>query len=245
MNTLKGIAFAFVVALVLSVAVQAQPIVCTQNGAVDSRPACFEPSLKIGGGSGLAVWSEAGTLQFQKDPDARYNIGSTTAKHTDKTLANVWHEKWEFHDGKLHVLKPMEVLYLGQPVQLGRPAPDEYGVGSLERMRAVVAEGVAQAAPFICGRNDRNPAPNIDLIQVSCIDWDAMRRVAPDYPWPAGKQTQVLVHVRDGDTVRVTVGNVSKFADLLRDAWGRLVALVPFDGVGHESVEVRVYRAVD
>ena len=104
---------------------------------------------------------------------------------------------------------------------------------------------LALAADPICGKDDRNPAPNIDLIQVSCIDWDAMRRVAPDYPWPAGKQTQVLVHVREGDAVRVTVDKVSKFADLLRDAWGRLVALVLFDGVGHESVEVRAYRAVE
>jgi hypothetical protein len=97
----------------------------------------------------------------------------------------------------------------------------------------------------ICGKTEQNPTAHIELIQVSCVDFDRLRAVAPGYPWPAGRVTQVLVHVRDGDAVRVTVDGVVKFADLVRDAWGRLVALVQFGGMDHEAVAVRVYRAVD
>lgn len=97
----------------------------------------------------------------------------------------------------------------------------------------------------ICGKDDRNPTANIDLVQVSCIDYGKLKAQAPEFPWPAGKVTQVLVHVREGDAVRVTVDGVAQFADLVRDAWGRLIALVVFDGVDHEAVAVKVYRAVE
>jgi len=97
----------------------------------------------------------------------------------------------------------------------------------------------------ICGKDDINPTASVDLIQVSCIDYDRLKAQAPQYPWPVGKVTQVLVHVREGDAVRVTVDGVAKFADLVRDAWGRLIALVQFDGVEHTAVSVRVYRAVE
>jgi hypothetical protein len=60
-----------------------------------------------------------------------------------------------------------------------------------------------------------------------------------------GKVTQVLVHIREGDAVRVTVDGAQKFADLIRDAWGRLIALIQFDGVNYKSVAVKVYRAVE
>ena len=109
---------------------------------------------------------------------------------------------------------------------------------------ACVARG--QDAPkSICGTDDRNTTANIDLIQVSCIDFDRLRAQAPDFPWPVGKVTQVLVHIREGDAVRVTVDGVQKFADLIRDAWGRLIALVQFDGAEHTAVAVKVYRVVE
>lgn len=97
----------------------------------------------------------------------------------------------------------------------------------------------------ICGTDNRNPSPNIDLIQVSCVDYDRLRAQAPQFPWPVGKVAQVLVHIREGDAVRVTVDGVAKWAELLRDAWGRLIALVQFDGVDYQVVKVRVYRAVE
>jgi hypothetical protein len=112
---------------------------------------------------------------------------------------------------------------------------------------ALRAEEIEKPAPgpTICGKDDRNPTANIDLIQVSCIDYDRLKAQAPDFPWPVGRVTQVLVHVREGDAVRVTVDGVQKFADLIRDAWGRLIALVQFDGVGYKAVTVKVYRAVE
>ena len=119
---------------------------------------------------------------------------------------------------------------------------------------ACVARGQEPALPpTICGTDNRNPSPNIDLIQVSCIDFDRLKAQAPDFPWPTGKVTQVLIHVRgemitsfdEGDAVRVTVDGVAKFADLIRDAFGRLIALIQFDGVDHTAVTVKVYRAIE
>lgn len=323
MNTVKGIALAFVVALVLSVAVQAQMPICNQNSAVNSVPAC----------SGEVVtWSvvPTGTLQLLKDGEGRYDVGKTGARHTDKTLAHVWHENWEFHEGKLHILKPMEVIYKGDAVQIGRTAPDkvpydsspgvapdtgpypivgstmyEYGpLGevtgvhndgcntttcyksglcssttaycvkagessviadhgmnpmpppravyakpehfdqSIDLSQAIVGAGAAQATPTICGQNVANQTQNIDLLQISCVDFSGLRAVAPGIPWPAKPKTQVLVHIRDGDAVRVTVGDQVQFADLVNDSERRRVAMLQFEGIDHTSVAVKVYREV-
>lgn len=98
----------------------------------------------------------------------------------------------------------------------------------------------------ICGTDNRNPSPNIDLIQVSCIDYERLRAQAPQFPWPVGKVTQVLVHVKEGDAVRITVDGVEKFAPIVADpAFNRRLALVQFDGVDYTAVRVRVYRAVE
>lgn len=110
---------------------------------------------------------------------------------------------------------------------------------------ALLLAVAALRAESICGIDRQSHSPNIDLLQVACVDYDALRAAAPQYPWPQGKVTQVLLHVREGDAVRVTVDGVAKFADLSTDAWGRRVALVVFDGVAHTEVSVRVYRAVD
>ena len=110
---------------------------------------------------------------------------------------------------------------------------------------AILLAIAALRGESICGKDDRNPTANVDLVQVSCIDFDRLRELAPQHPWPVGRVTQVLVHIREGDAVRVTVDGVQKFADLIRDAWGRLIALVQFDGVEHAEVSVRVYRAVE
>ena len=99
--------------------------------------------------------------------------------------------------------------------------------------------------PSICGLDKQNPTANIDLVQVSCVDYDRLRELQPSAPWPKGQVTQVLVHVREGDAVKITVGGVAQFAELVRDSEGRLIALVQFDGAGHTSVDVKVYKAVD
>lgn len=110
---------------------------------------------------------------------------------------------------------------------------------------AILLAIAALRAESICGRDDRNPTPNVDLVQVSCVDFDRLRAQVPDFPWPVGKVTQVLVHIREGDAVRVTVDGVARFADISTDAWGRRVAMVVFDGVEHTEVSVRVYRAAE
>lgn len=110
---------------------------------------------------------------------------------------------------------------------------------------ALLLAVAALRAESICGLDRPQHSPNIDLLQVACVDYDALRAAAPQYPWPTGKVTQVLLHIREGDAVRVTVDGVAKFADLSTDAWGRRVAMVVFDGVEHTEVSVRVYRAVD
>jgi hypothetical protein len=110
---------------------------------------------------------------------------------------------------------------------------------------AILLAIAALRGESICGKDDRNPTPHVDLVQVSCIDFDRLRAQAPDFPWPVGRVTQVLVHIREGDAVRVTVDGVQKFADLIRDAWGRLIALVQFDGAEHTAVAVKVYRVVE
>ena len=110
---------------------------------------------------------------------------------------------------------------------------------------AFVVKGQDAKPTSICGMDMKTPEANTQLIQVSCVSFDKFRELAPEYPWPAGKVTQVLVHAREGDVVRVTVGTLTQYADLSRDAWGRLVALVQFDGVEHTDVSVKVYRAVE
>jgi hypothetical protein len=96
----------------------------------------------------------------------------------------------------------------------------------------------------ICGLQTSNA--KFDLIAVACLDTNALRGLGvPIPPGTADRQTQVLLHIREGDAVRVTVDGVAKFADISIDAWGRRVALVVFDGVEHADVNVRVYRAVE
>lgn len=110
---------------------------------------------------------------------------------------------------------------------------------------AIAALRGQDAPKSICGMDNKNPTANIDLVQVSCVDYDRLRELAPQHPWPTGKVTQVLVHVREGDAVKITVGGVAKFSELIKDAWGRSIALIQFDGAEHLSVNVKVYRAIE
>lgn len=94
----------------------------------------------------------------------------------------------------------------------------------------------------ICGLDQRTPTANIQLIQVACIDFDRLRALAPGYPWPVGRVTQVLVHAKQGDRVYVSVdgGKTYRKQKLVRDAEGRLVALMQWDGAEYTSVDVDV-----
>lgn len=97
----------------------------------------------------------------------------------------------------------------------------------------------------ICGSLKEFITPNIDLIAVSCVDYEALRAVMPDVPWPAGQRTQVVIHLRRGEAVRVVVDGVVKFADAIDDtAYNRRIAKVDFDGTGHKEVSVKVLAEV-
>ena len=98
-----------------------------------------------------------------------------------------------------------------------------------------------EPAKTICGTDTVAYTTNIDLLQISCVDYEALRKVAPQVPWPSGTRTQVLVHIRAGDVVKITVDGESKFSDVITDAWGRSIAMVQFDGSEHTTVSVKVY----
>lgn len=94
----------------------------------------------------------------------------------------------------------------------------------------------------ICGLDQRTPNANLQLIQVSCIDFDRLRSLAPGAPWPVGRVTQVLIHARAGDRVYVSVdgGKTFRKQQMVRDAEGRMIALLQYEGAEYSSVEVDV-----
>lgn len=99
---------------------------------------------------------------------------------------------------------------------------------------------IAIISPFICGTSPTSP--QTDLIQVACPDYDELKKHMPIYK--SGKATQILVHAKGGDAVRITLtgpkGTISKLSDIIRDAYGRFVALVEFKGAEFTSVDVEV-----
>lgn len=99
--------------------------------------------------------------------------------------------------------------------------------------------------PTICGLDHRTPDANVQLIQVSCIDFDRLRALAPGYPWPVGRVTQVLVHAKAGDRIYISVdgGKTYRRQKLVKDAYGRLIALMQFEGAEYTSVDVDVVPA--
>ena len=108
---------------------------------------------------------------------------------------------------------------------------------------ACVARGQEAPKPVtICGMDHRTPAANLQLIQASCIDFDRLRALAPGYPWPVGRVTQVLIHARAGDRVYVSVdgGKTYRRQQMVRDAEGRYIALLQYEGAEYSSVDVDV-----
>ena len=102
---------------------------------------------------------------------------------------------------------------------------------------ALVLAGLAVRCEPICGQRQTTATSDITI---GCIDYDRLRAVAPGAPWPSGSVTQVLILATAGDSVRVTVDGKIKWADLVRDAYGRLAAMVTFKGMDHTSVAVKV-----
>ena len=100
-----------------------------------------------------------------------------------------------------------------------------------------------QDGTTICGWDNTGYSPNVSLVQVSCVDYDELKKHVPIIT-ASGKETQVIVHARAGDTVAVTLGGLTKLAPLTRDSYGRLTAMVQFPGADYTTIGVRVFHEV-
>lgn len=102
-------------------------------------------------------------------------------------------------------------------------------------------------ADTICG--DRTTTPATNRVEVACIDFDALAQLG--VPGVSGKRTQVLLHAKYGDSVRVELfytdfegkeASVLRWADLRRDASQNLVAIVQAPGVKYTRYTIEVKR---
>jgi hypothetical protein len=113
---------------------------------------------------------------------------------------------------------------------------------------ALAMTGQDEPRKTICGIDKQNPTANIDLIQVSCVNYDELRERLPDAGWTKhGWHTQVLIHVRAGNTAYVSVDGGKTYArqPITQDAWGRLVALVEVAGAHWTDVQVRAVNEIE
>jgi len=105
-------------------------------------------------------------------------------------------------------------------------------------------KGIAVIPESACGMDRQQATPNIDLIQVSCLDYDSMRANMPEVAWTSeGWATQVLIHVRLGTVAYISVdgGKTYKRAPLRLDSWSRPHALIEFKGLAAaKDIVVRV-----
>ncbi|MEN6534628.1 MAG: hypothetical protein ABFD89_13250 [Bryobacteraceae bacterium] len=112
----------------------------------------------------------------------------------------------------------------------------------MKTLLLALTAAVLAADPTICGSKPTHPY--VEYAEVACIDFDALAKLSPFFAG-RGKQTQVLLHLKRGDLVGVNVGGAWKYSRVTVDQWGRLVAMVAFDGMDHQSVEVRVFEDVE
>lgn len=102
----------------------------------------------------------------------------------------------------------------------------------------------APAKP-ICGAYVTQPQPYVEVLQISCVDFAALRRVAPSVVWPEKPQTQVLVHLAGPGAVRIKVGEQTRWDEATKDAYGHWVVLLAFDGIEHTAISVTPYKAIE
>lgn len=91
----------------------------------------------------------------------------------------------------------------------------------------------------ICGAKPSHP--DADHVQVSCVDYDALRRFIPTTM--TGKETQVLIHARkgrDAGKIYVSVDGVNWRKGTQTLLGGKLVTLITFPGVGYKTVEIDI-----
>ena len=105
-----------------------------------------------------------------------------------------------------------------------------------------IQRAAAETPQAICGKYLQKPQPGVDIIVISCADFTALRKVAPDIPWPDTPRTEVLIHLAQPGAVRVTVGDQERWAEVIKDAYGHWVALLKFEGIAHTSYAVKIWR---
>ena len=100
----------------------------------------------------------------------------------------------------------------------------------------------------ICGANIKGPnviSRHTELIQVSCPIWASIAAIGA-LPVPRNKasQTQVIVHVREGDSFIAEVDGKQKLAGVLYDlGWiapGLKGGIVVFDGTEFTSLKISI-----
>ena len=106
------------------------------------------------------------------------------------------------------------------------------------KILAIVLLAVALRGQDICGEKAQHP--DADLVHVACVDYDELKKHMP-FLTTTGKETQVLIHSRkgrNGGTIYVSVDGVNwRKGTQTLDAYGRLVTLITFPGVGYKTVE--------
>lgn len=89
----------------------------------------------------------------------------------------------------------------------------------------------------ICGLEIMNYSPQVERVQVACVDFEALRKMGVPIPTVAKSQTQVFVWLREGLGVDVQLnGGVWRYDRTQRDAEGKLFVSLIFDGIDYTEI---------
>lgn len=95
-------------------------------------------------------------------------------------------------------------------------------------------------AESICGKKFFNPTPDIERVEVACINWALIAKVAQGFPMPPGApnaQTQLLVYPKFGRAVEGTAATTEYQVQQVRKAPdGSPQTMLVFDGMDHQTL---------
>ena len=165
----------------------------------------------------------SGTL-YPSGDDPKLQVGTTAFRLSKQTVRAIYHEDFDYIGGVLTIRGKMQIVdRTNEAASQSQPM--------LQLIHSAITSD-------ICGATITHP--DADLVQVSCVDYDALRVYMP-FLTTTGKETQVLIHARkgrNGGTIYVTADGVNwRKGTQSLDAYGRLVTLITFPGVGYKTVE--------
>ena len=96
----------------------------------------------------------------------------------------------------------------------------------------------AQENP-LCGTEPTNQ--HADYVLVACVDYEALRAIAPSVPWPAGKHTQVLVHAKSPGAVCAILDGEKRCDETVQRDDGRNIVMLVFPRAGYKEMVLRFY----